>query len=106
MSIEPMILALEKALDRYLNSSPDHFAMLEVRKLRNKLRSDPETTVQEISSLFNGPKTLVTDTLYSQKTREAASGVEDARKPLGNHFAKQRRQLREKVNKAKQAGTP
>ena len=94
MNVESMIDALEKALDGYLKSSPDHFAMLEVTKLRSELRSDPERLVGEISNIFNGPKTVVTDSFQSQASRDAASEVEAARKPLGSYFARQRRERR------------
>ncbi len=90
MNVESMIDALESALDLYLASSPDHFAMLEVRRLRGDLRSDPERIVKEISDTFNGPKTVITDSFQSKVSQEAASKVEEARKPLGNYFAGQR----------------
>ncbi|GGX63848.1 hypothetical protein GCM10007392_34360 [Saccharospirillum salsuginis] len=92
MKVEAMIDDLESALDGYLATSPDHLAMLEVRRLKNELRSNPERVVVEICDFFSGPKTVVTDSFQSPASREAASEVESARKPLGNHFAKQRRE--------------
>jgi hypothetical protein len=100
-TMDELIDNLQIALDRYIGSSPDHAAMEAARDLKKLLSVDPEAAANEIGNLFDGPKTVITDSFASEKTIVARNKVSEARRPLGSHFAKQRRLNREKrVNKA------
>jgi hypothetical protein len=93
---EELIDNLLAALDGYIGSSPDHAAMEAARDLKKLLLVDPETASNEIATLFDGPKTVVTDSFASKETIAARNIVSKARRSLGGYLAKQRRLNREK----------
>lgn len=93
---EELINNLQTALDGYICSSPDHAAMETARDLKKLLSSSPESANDEISRLFDSPKTVITDSFASEDTIAASKAVSKARRSLGGYLAKQRRLNREK----------
>jgi len=93
---EELISDLQAALDGYIGSSPDHASMETARNLKKLLSANPEAASNEIAALFDGPKTVITDSFASEDTITASKAVSDARRSLGGHLAKQRRLNREK----------
>lgn len=87
---------LALALQAFIDTSPDHFAALEARRLITELYRSPESAVKEISHAFNHPKTVITDVFSSEKVRAARANVESARNPLGNLYARRRLSTRAK----------
>ncbi len=82
-----LIKELAAALQAYIDSSPDHFAAEEAKNMIKELQYNPELTVEKISQAFNGPKTVITDSLGSTTVRKTQENVELARKTLGNFYA-------------------
>lgn len=92
---QELVDEMQAALDEYIDSSPDHAAMETARHLKGSLSTDPEKAVDEISKIFDGPKTVVTDSFASEKTLAARNSVSKARRRLGGYLAKQRMKIRE-----------